>query len=161
MHIQTNASLTIDAPVGEVFSVSTAIEPSTLIQKRGPLPAIVTTDGDNGPWSAIGQKRLHRLSDKTSVHEELVAFTRNSTFAYRVSEFSGLFGALTREARGEWHFTAAGAAKTKVDWTYFFVPTGPIAEPVLWFIVKAFWPGYLKSALARVKEKAEHENRNL
>ena len=158
MTVQTNSSLTISAPIDTAFDIAAAISPTDLIRGHGPLPAIVDTTGDAGPWRTIGQRRLHLMSNKTSAEEELVAFTRNHTFAYRVTNFTGLFSSLVREARGEWHFTTAGAEKTKIDWTYFFTPTGPIAEPLLWFIVKMFWPQYLSAALTRVKDKAENEH---
>jgi len=90
--------------------------------------------------------------------------TRESTFAYEVSGFTGFFAALARSAKGEWHFTMTGAEKTQIDWTYSFFPNGPVAEPLLWFIVKTLWPGYLRAALTRVKAAAEqgpHENRDI
>jgi len=164
MPVQTSVAISINAPLARVFSVAASMDARALIQKYGPLPGIVEVSGHDAPWSAVGQSRKHALSDKSSVNEELIAFERDSSFAYRISNFTGPFSALVREARGDWHFTTLGHAKTQIDWTYAFTPTGAIAEPVLWFIVKLAWPGYLRAALARVKSAAEkdsHENRDL
>lgn len=155
MPVQTSVALSINAPVSRAFDVAAGFDPRELIQKFGPLPGILDTTGHDAPWSAVGQQRRHILSDKSSVNETLTTFDRNSTFAYDLNGFTGVFASLVREARAEWHFTTLGPAKTQIDWTYIFSPTNAIAEPVLWFIVKLLWPGYLRSALTRVKEKAE------
>lgn len=161
--VQTSVTVAIDAALPHVFDIAASMDPRILIRPYGPLPGIVDVGGHQGPWSETGQKRRYLLSDKSSVSEELTGFTRDHTYAYTVNGFTGIFAALTREARAEWHFTKISAGKSQIDWTYFFTPIGPVAEPVLWFIVKTLWPGYLRSALSRVKEKAEasHENRDL
>jgi hypothetical protein len=155
MPVQTSVTQYIDAPLERVFDASVSIDARELIREHGPLPAILHVDGHDAPWSAIGETRRHTLSDKSSVSEELIAFTRDKTFAYRLTEFTGAFAPLVKEARADWHFTQRAADRTRIDWTYVFHPTSFLAEPLLWFIVKLFWPGYLKSALARVKKKAE------
>ena len=109
----------------------------------------------DAPWSTVGETRRHKLSDNSSVCEELTSFAQEKTFAYRLTEFTGALSPLVSHARAEWHFTQGSILRTRIDWTYIFVPAGPLAEPFLWFIVKLFWPGYLKAALARVKAKAE------
>ena len=155
MPVQISVSAHIDAPLARVFDTAASIDPRALIRRHGPLPAIINTEGHDAPWSAIGQIRRHALSDNSSVCEELTAFAPAITFSYRLSEFTGAFAPLVHEARADWHFTQAAWGRTRIDWTYVFTATGPLAEPFLWFIVKLFWPGYLHEALARVKEKAE------
>ena len=159
MSVQTSVTVAVNVPLPQAFSIAAGMDARALIRPYGPLPGIVGVEGHEAAWSAPGQKRRYALSDKSSVNEELTAFTRDSTFAYRVTDFTGLFAALAREARAEWHFTHLGAAKTQIDWTYYFNPNGPVAEPVLWFVVKTLWPGYLRAALARVKTQAEGERR--
>jgi len=164
MPVQTSIALTINAPIARVFEIAAGMDPRALIRNHGLLPGIIETLGHDAPWSAVGQKRRHVLSDKSSISEMLTAFNLNTTFAYDLTDFTGVFAALVRDARAEWHFTKLGQAKTQIDWTYFFQSTNAIAEPLLWFIVKLLWPGYLRAALVRVKEKAEldsHENREL
>lgn len=163
MSVQTSVAVCIDAPLSHTFKIAAAMDARALIRPHGPLPGVVGVDGHDAPWSAPGQLRRYTLSDKSSVNEELTAFTLDHTYAYSLSDFTGLFSAIARSARAEWHFTKVGSEKSQIDWTYFFTPNGPVAEPVLWFVVKMLWPGYLRAALMRVKEKAEslHENRDL
>lgn len=164
MPVQISVALTVHAPLSQTFDVAAGFDARKLIRNHGPLPGIVNVEGHDAPWSAVGQRRKHTLSDNSSVNEELIEFTRDSTFAYKVTHFTGVFAPLVSHARGEWHFTMTGANKCQIDWTYFFFPNGPVAEPVLWFVVKTLWPGYLRAALTRVKaaaEKGPHEDRDL
>ena len=164
MPVQVSVCEVVNAPARDVFNAAVSIDARELIQRHGILPGIVDVAGHDGPWEKIGDVRRHSLSDKSSVREELVAITPGETFGYRLTEFTGAFAPLVKGARADWHFTQLGAAKTKIDWTYAFTPTSMAAEGVLWFVVKLFWPGYLKAALRRVKDKAESqkiENRNL
>ena len=157
MPVQISVSETVRAPAAAAFQAATHIDARELIRPHGPLPGINHVEGHDAPWSAIGEIRRHQLSDKSSVREELVAFTPGQTFAYRLTEFTGAFAPLVKSARADWHFTQRTAESTKIDWTYSFTPQSMAAEPVLWFIVKLFWPGYLKAALSRVKDKAEEQ----
>ncbi len=158
MPIQTSAAITVDAPLTHVFQTAAAIDPRALIQKQGPLPGIVNCEGHDAPWSETGQRRKHTLSDNSSVNEELTAFEENKHYTYRVTDFTGPFAALVEHAFGEWRFTETDPATTRIGWTYSFFPKSALAAPLLWFIVKFLWPGYLMSALTRVKEKAESKN---
>jgi len=161
MPIQTSTAITIDAPRAHVFQSAAGIDPCALIQKHGPLPGIVNCEGHDAPWSEVGQRRRHTLSDNSSVNEELIDFAENEHYAYRVTDFTGPFTSLVDHARGEWRFTEISPTTARIDWTYSFFPKGALAAPLLWFIVKLLWPGYLMSALARVKEKAQNENRHV
>ncbi|MEM9494654.1 MAG: SRPBCC family protein [Pseudomonadota bacterium] len=155
MSVRTSAVVAIDASIDKVFDAAAAVTPSDIFQAHFPIPGVAACNGHAEPWSAIGETRELTLTDKSSVLEELIAFTRASTFAYRVQGFVGLFGLLAREAKGEWHFTSLGENKSQIDWTYSFSPTGPIAEPLLWFVVKLFWPRYQRAALKRIKSDIE------
>lgn len=157
MPVQISVSEIVDAPARDVFHTTISMDARELIQKHGILPGIVDVSGHDAPWEKIGDVRRHSLSDNSSVREELVTFTPNDTFSYRLTEFTGAFSPLVKGARADWHFTQTSAARTKIDWTYAFTPTSMAAEPILWFVVKLFWPGYLKAALHRVKQKAESQ----
>ncbi len=155
MPVQISVSEIVNAPAHDVFSAAISIDARELIQKHGIMPGISDVDGHDAPWTALGDIRLQKMSDGSSVREELIALTPDETFGYHLTGFTGALAPLVKGARADWHFTQVSAAKTKIDWTYVFTPASLAAEPVLWFIVKLFWPGYLKAALRRVKEKAE------
>lgn len=164
MPVRTAVAVIVHAPLARAFDVAISIAPSDLVRPYGPLPGVAKTQGHAGPWAAAGDLRRHTLTDGSSVDEELTDFTRNSTFAYRLSNFTGGFAPLVAGGRAEWRFTALDAEKTQIDWTYAFEPKGPAARVLVRLIVKLLWPGYLGAALARVKAEAEndsHENRDL
>lgn len=157
MPVQTSVAVVIHAPLARVFDVAVSIPPGDLIRPYGPLPGVAETDGAVS-WRAAGDRRRHALTDNSSVDEELTEFKLNAHFAYRLSNFTGGFSAFVAGGRAEWNFTPLSAGKTQIDWTYAFEPRGPVAESLVWFIVKLLWPGYLRAALQRVKEKAERSS---
>lgn len=158
MTIRAAVSAFINAPVAATFDAAVAIDPRELIRAYGPLPAIADTAGHDAPWSAVGQIRRHTMSDGSGVCEELTSFAREQSFSYRLTDFTGPFSRLASGANASWHFTPVAPARSRIDWVYEFTASGPLAERILWFVVKALWPGYLRSALARVQAKAEAEN---
>ncbi|WP_425408363.1 SRPBCC family protein [Hyphococcus sp.] len=159
MPVQISVCETVNAPASDVFDAAVSMDARELIKAHGPMPGIRNVEGHDAPWEKIGDKRRHTLSDNSSVDEELIAFTPPQTFGYRLTNFKGAMAPLVKGARADWHFTQSSAERTKIDWTYAFTPTSLAAEGVLWFFVKLFWPGYLKAALSRVKEKAEANSR--
>lgn len=145
----------IEAPARAVFAAACGFDLPAVIKARGALPGVLKVEGHAAPWSAPGQARLLRLSDGSSVREELTSFTPEKSYAYRVSGFTGPFAALVAEGRGEWHFTTTGPGTTQIDWTYSFTPKSALSGPAVWFVVKVLWPGYIRSALARLKASVE------
>ncbi len=156
MPIETCASITVDASLKDTFDTAASINPSDLIKKHGPLPGIVGGEGHDTPWSHVGQKRNHILSDDSSVNETLVAFQRDQSYTYKITDFTGPFAAVVESAQGEWTFVKIDDANTQIDWTYKFFPRNFLGSALVWLIAKTLWPGYLKNALTRVKEQAEH-----
>lgn len=153
--ITTATALTIKAPGPRVFEAACGFDIPAVIKRHGMIPGVLKVDEHQGAWSGAGQKRLLRLSDGSSVREELISFAPGRFYAYRVTGFTGPFAALVAEGRGEWNFTATGPASTQVDWTYSFTPKSIFTRPAVWFIVKVLWPGYIRSALQRLKAEIE------
>lgn len=148
-------SIGVAAPLAAVFAIAAGPDVTALFRAHGPVPGVVAVSGHEGAWSAPGETRLLSLSDGAGVREDLVAFRDNESFAYRVSGFTGLFGALVREARGEWRFRETAPGETRIEWTYRFSPASPLAALAGRFVVSALWPGYMRAALARIQCAAE------
>ena len=148
-------SQTIDAPTGAVFAVASGPEVPGLFMRHGAVPGVIGVSGHVAAWSAPGEVRDLTLNDGGSVREELVAFALNESFAYRVTGFAGLFAALVREAQGSWRFFETSPGRTQIEWTYSFAPASPLAAPAARLIVRSLWPGYMRAALLRIKERAE------
>jgi hypothetical protein len=147
---------TIEATRDAVFDfiVAEDVLPKVLLG-YGPLPAVVGTSGNTGPWDVPGSRRTVHLGDGGTAREEVTAFSRHDYFAYRVSDFSHpVLRRLAREARGEWWFTAAGGG-TAVRWRYAFVARSVVAVPPLFAFAHALWRGYMQVCLDAAQTQLE------
>ena len=111
--------------------------------------------GQDGRWDTPGRSRLVRLSDSTTVREEITLAEPPSDglarFGYAVTGFGGPFGRLTGEARGFWAFRAAGD-ETEIAWRYAFAPRSSMARPALAVVIPTLWRAYMRAALRRTEE---------
>ena len=117
----------------------------------GPLPAVVKTAENTGPWTQVGSSRVIYLADDTTVREQLTIYEPSTRFAYRVWEFGNpLVRSLATGARGEWTFSPAPGG-TLVTWTYTFTAKNPIAALPMAGITKILWRGYMDVCLDNAK----------
>lgn len=156
--VSTRQTILVRAPQKRVFAAAAGIHGRDLAKATAFLPGIEESHGETGPWSTVGQQRLHVLSDGTSVHEELTAFADGEYYAYRITGFEGFFGMLATEGQGVWRFDWRGPEQTEIAWSYDFTPSGAMARVVLALFVKWLWAGYLMAGLKRVKQQAEERS---
>jgi hypothetical protein len=141
---------TFPVPIERAFDVVVAEDVlPKLLHRFGPIPAVVGTSNNTGPWDRPGSKRLVHLAGGGSAREEVTDFARPDYFAYRVSEFSAPFDRLARQAVGQWWFTRVEGA-TKVRWTYTLFPPNRALAPVGWLFGHLLWRGYMRRAFARL-----------
>ena len=138
------------------WDVATLTNPTWFYPKYGPLPGVVDVRGQVGDWSSVGKTRTLILSDGGSVIETLTDVQRGTLFAYDLSEFQGLFGALVSGARAEWDFWVDDAG-TGIRWSYVFHPRRG-AGLVVGLIVKLFWARYMKGVLPVIVREAEQQD---
>lgn len=113
----------------------------------GPLPAVVGTSGNTGPWDTPGSTRLIHLADGSTVREQVTHFDSPGYFAYKVWEFGNpIIRSLANEARGEWTFKAAPGG-TQVNWTYTFTAKNALTAVPLSAITQVLWRGYMDVCL--------------
>ena len=113
----------------------------------GPLPAVVRTSENTGPWDRPGSARLIHLADGSSVREQVTDLDRPRFFAYRVWDFGNpIVRRLADEARGEWTFAAVPGG-TQVTWTYTFRAKNRWAAVPLSGIAQLLWRGYMDVCL--------------
>lgn len=153
--IRVTQSTETSAAVSDVFALASGARLPVFIRPAGPLPGVARIEGV-ADWARPGETRRLLLTDGSSLNEELTAIDRDRSFAYRAMGFSGPFGALVREGRGEWVFSQSPGG-VGVVWSYAFTPRGPLAAPLLELIVRLLWPGYMRAALARLKAEAEKD----
>ncbi|MFN7054233.1 SRPBCC family protein [Hyphomonas sp.] len=153
------------APLETVWKVFVPVElPRVFPRRKGPIPAVTSTSGQTGRWDVPGQTRFVHLSDGTTVREE-ITFSEPSEgrpptdgraeFGYRVSGFTGPMAGLAAEARGAWLFEEIDADRTRIIWTYVFVPASALASLPLGLIVRTFWTAYMRSGLANIQAMSE------
>lgn len=138
----------IAAPPDEVFAFIAAedVLPKVLTG-YGPLPAVVGTSANTGPWDRPGSARLVHLADDTTAREQLTHHAAPTAFAYRVWDFGNpVVNSLATQARGEWEFEAV-AGGTKVTWTYTFTARNAAAALPLSGITAVLWRGYMDVCL--------------
>lgn len=113
----------------------------------GPLPAVVKTSENTGPWTIAGSARLIHLADGSTVREQVTHFEPSKRFAYRVWEFGNpLVRTLATGARGEWTFSPAPGG-TLVTWTYTFTAKNSVTALPLSGITQILWRGYMDVCL--------------
>ena len=117
----------------------------------GPLPAVVKTSGNTGPWTVNGSARLIHLADGSTVREQLTQYDPSTRFAYRVWDFGNpILRTLATSARGEWTFSPAPGG-TLATWTYTFTAKNAVTALPLSGISQILWRGYMDVCLENSK----------
>lgn len=156
---------TASASLAQVWAVFVPVDLAQVLARgSGPIPAVLRTSGQTGPWDVAGSARQVHLADGSVVAEEILASDPThgaapaggrARFAYRVAGFTGPMAALTGEAFGEWTFVEAAPARTQITWRYTFVPRSPFAAPLLSLIITTFWRAYMRQGIENVRRLAE------
>ena len=159
--VSTTVIETIAVPRAALFAwlvpgvFSTELD--TVLRDEAGLPGVTRTTGTTGPWDRAGSTRIVHLSDGTWCRETVRVATAPDYFAYRLTEFSSrLIRMLVMEANGQWWFTDEGTA-TRAKWTYTAESRSFLATPILIPVIRIMWNRYMRSAITRVKERAENE----
>ncbi len=134
----------IAKPRAALFDYFIPIELPRILLGYGPIPAVVATSEQSGPWDRVGSTRTVRLADRSTACEQVTACERPEFFAYRVSEISSQLGRLVLEGRGQWRFTEVDRCSTEVSWTYTFAARSRLARLALIPVVRLLWRGYMR-----------------
>jgi len=153
--LATIVSTEVDVDQIKAFEHIVPIDLSSIFTGYGPLPAVTGTTNQMGGWDAAGQTRTVHLSDGSMAQEELNEYKHPQYFSYTVSGFTGSLRFLTTSANGAWWFESRPTGKTLIKWRYAFKSRSVFAVPVLWFIAKVLWRGYMAKALTLLKEQVE------
>ena len=152
----TEVRAIVNAPPTETFERIVPIDLPSVFPGFGPLPAVSGTRDQTGGWDAAGQTRTILLADGSSAHETLTEYRYPGHFAYDVRGFTGILGRLAKEAHGEWWFDqGSSGASTAVRWRYAFTSRSAPVSPIVWFITKVLWRGYMRRSLTLAKVQVE------
>jgi Polyketide cyclase / dehydrase and lipid transport len=116
----------------------------------GPLPSVVKTSENTGPWTIAGSARRVHLADKSVLREQLTHYEPSKYFAYRVFDFGNpLLRTLASEGKGEWIFSQVPEG-TLVTWTYTFSAKNALTAIPLSGITQLLWRGYMNVCLDNI-----------
>jgi hypothetical protein len=148
------AEIDVAAPPPAVFAHIVPIELASIFTGYGPLPAVVGTRDQTGPWDTAGRSRTVLLADGSTARERLTRVDPPACFSYLVEDFSGAFRFLVASAHGQWWFAAKGAG-THIKWTYEFQPRSRLSAPAVWLIAAGPWRRYMDRALRSARRQIE------
>lgn len=120
---------------------------------HGVFPGVRGSKNQTGSWDHVGASRNPDLSDGTTATESLVEYSRPSSFAYTLVDFTNVLGSLAEGVRGEWTFTPDGDG-TLIRWVYEFKPLrgrGTLVRRLL----APTWQRYMAQCLAQAIEVTE------
>ncbi len=141
------------AAPGRTFGILTPSDPSRFYPKFRVIPATVRVEGQTGAWDAVGQTRILRLSDGSSVRETTTDVERPGFFAYELTEFTKVFGPIIHHARAEWRFEAIEGG-TVISWTYTFFGK-PGRGWIVSLIVNLIWAAYMRQVMPGLVAEVE------
>jgi hypothetical protein len=128
------------------FSAIVPVDLTRILTGLGPLPAVIGTREQSGPWDHVGATRIVELSDGSEAPERITAHEPGRYFAYRVGPFTGPLRFLASHADGAWWFSDFGERGTHIRWSYTFALTGPAAWLVRPVLARA-WRAYARRVL--------------
>jgi hypothetical protein len=155
VRLGTATEIEVAQPVERVFDYATACEtfPRVLLP-LGPLPGVSAAEMQDGAAPKPGARRRIRMSDGSSLIEEVLAFERPSRHRYRwLDPPRAPLGWLVRSGEGDWSF-APSARGTRIRWSYGFELATPLAAPFALPIVWLF-RRWMARGLERVREGLE------
>jgi len=152
VEVRTEASIVVHRPIAEVFDFAVAPESQPLLlQAAAPIPGVAGIDMLDGAVLETGARRRVRLSDGSTLREEVIALDRPRRHAYRwLDAPASPLDWLVRAAVGDWTFSGDGD-RTRVDWTYTFTLTSPLAWPLATAVAWLFGR-WMQQSLDRIPE---------
>ena len=139
----------------EAYEISGPLDPTRFYPKSGALPAVVEVRDQTGTWDTVGRTRELSLSDGGHVIETITDADSPTYFAYELSDFQKLFGALVTGARAEWRFDRE-AEGTSISWTYTFFGR-PGRGWIVSIIVRLLWGPYMHRVLPPIANEVSRQ----
>ncbi|MEP6798826.1 MAG: SRPBCC family protein [Lapillicoccus sp.] len=119
--------------------------PAVFAHRYGPIAAIRSVSGQEGPWGTAGQTRTIHLGDGATMRETLTSVDTPTAFRYDIGDLTGQLRLLISRVEGSWSFEPHGTG-VRITWAWTVHPVGSaaaLAMPVL----GRLWQGYARLAL--------------
>ncbi|HEY0435342.1 MAG TPA: SRPBCC family protein [Phenylobacterium sp.] len=156
--------IVIDRPPAEVARhvIEADLDRQVLATRR--LPGVEgVTPLTPGPWGAVGQRRIVRLTDGAQTTEQVLERSAER-FRYQVWDYTTAAARPIAYALGEFRFEARGEARTELVWTYAFRLRGDVFPGNLgglgrWMMKRVFldtaYAELMRTALRAIKAGVE------
>jgi hypothetical protein len=151
---QTKVIMTINAPTTSAFNYIVPVDLSHIFKRYKQLPAITNTSVKEG-WTKPGLTRIVYFEDGSIAQESLLTVISNTSFSYKIENFTSQLRFMAKRIEGDWQFIDLGNGQTKIEWTYKVVPKNFITSRIIkTFLIKTI-RGLLINALTILKDDLE------
>jgi uncharacterized protein YndB with AHSA1/START domain len=139
MQLATRAEIEIARSPGEVFDLAASCDGfPRFLHPLGPVPGVAGAEMLDASAPKPGARRRVRMTDGSTMDEELLAFERPTRHRYRWAHPPAPpFSLLVRGGEGDWTFSPAGDG-TRIAWDYRFELTTPLVYPLAAVVVLLF-----------------------
>ncbi len=151
---QTKVIVTIDAPIDSTFNYIVPIDLPHIFKRYKGLPAVVKTN-ETEKWIKGGLTRTVFFDDGSTSKESLLTVVPNTSFSYKIENFTSKLRFLAKRVEGDWLFTDLGNGQTKIEWTYKIIPKNAFARGLIKAFLLKKVNGLLTNALTIIKNDLE------
>jgi hypothetical protein len=151
---QTKVIMTINAPIDSAFNYIVPIDLSRIFKRYKGLPAIVKTN-ETEKWIKGGLTRTVFFDDGSTSNESLLTVVPNTSFSYKIENFTSQLRFLAKRIEGDWLFIDLENGQTKIEWTYKIIPKDALARGLIKVFLLKKVNGLLTNALTIIKNDLE------
>lgn len=130
MEIVTAVDVILPRSLEDVWTASATLEnlPKTW-GAVAPIPGVRACEVDGGGQLTAGKVRIVHLTDGTTSREEILELIPRSRHRYKLVGLAPPFSWLVRWGIADWTFSAIDGG-TRIQWSYTFTLTTPLAWPI-------------------------------
>lgn len=127
---------------------------SEWLTKSGSIPGVEGVEVLQGPYDHVGARRKTNFIGGDSVIEELIEFHPPANYAYKVTEFTNIFGKLCNEAFGQLWFDQEGD-DIRITWEYSFTYKNIFARMLMSILLSLGYRKFMLNGLTNAKKMLE------
>lgn len=155
---QTKVIMVIKVPIDSAFNYIVPVDLSHIFKRYKRFPAITKTN-ETEKWIKGGLTRTVFFEDGSTSRESLLTVVPNTSFSYKIENFTSQLRFLARGIEGDWIFTDLGNEQTKIEWTYKIIPKNFIARGLIKLVLMKDVNDLLNNALTTLKNDLENKKK--
>ena len=155
---QTTVIMVIKVPIDSAFNYIVPVDLSHIFKRYKRFPAITKTN-ETEKWIKGGLTRTVFFEDGSTSRESLLTVVPNTSFSYKIENFTSQLRFLARGIEGDWIFTDLGNEQTKIEWTYKIIPKNFIARGLIKLVLMKDVNDLLNNALTTLKNDLENKKK--